>query len=390
MTRDGFLPGIDTLLKQSAPLLRGRRLALLSHPAALGHDGRSGVSILSGGRNFKLVRVFGPEHGFFGASTAGEIVPDMPANPLNVPIISLYGSNRKPTAAMLKGIDTIVVDLQDLSARPYTYISSLRYVLEAAAEYGKSVIVTDRPVPLPNVIDGPLLAGGHESFVAMVPFPVSYGMTEGEAARLLKSTLKLDVELHVAPMKGYRRDAGWQPCWPEWIPPSPGIRSWECAVCYTSTVWFEALPAVDYGRGTALQFRVFGATWIKAQEVCEFLQSQGLPGVSFHRHPYYPAMYSGGTALLNGVRMHVADHNAFRPVRTGIAIIHCLQKLYGKKRLWQPKGTRPEFFDKLMGCSDVRTALLDGDSPETITARWDKPLRDFQRLRKPSLIYKTA
>ncbi|MBA4389293.1 MAG: DUF1343 domain-containing protein, partial [Verrucomicrobia bacterium] len=311
MTHARFRTGIESVADTHPALLKGQRVGLVSHPAAITSSGIATLDLLASACGGRLTALFGPEHGYYGAATAGETVAQSRHRRLGIPIFSLYGKHRKPTPAMLARVDTLVVDLQDLAARPYTYVSTLRLALEAAAEAGKRVIVADRPIPLPNVIDGPVAEEPLSSFVAMVPFPVAYGMTQGEAARAIAKSLDINVDLHVGKMAGYGRDWERQPEWPDWIPPSPGIKSWESATCYTSTVWCEALPSIDYGRGTALQFRVIGAKWMKGAQVSEYMNGLKLAGVSFSPHPYYPAMYSGGAELLDGVRMHVSDGDAF-------------------------------------------------------------------------------
>jgi uncharacterized protein YbbC (DUF1343 family) len=387
MTNHSFCPGIITLLSSNKHLLRNKRIGLVSHPAAVDSTGTSSVDLIVGSRGLKLSALFGPEHGFFGTAGAGETVVRTKHPFRGIPVYSLYGKHRKPDAQMLRNLDVIVFDLQDIGARPYTYVSTLRLVLEAAAEQGRPVIVADRPIPLPCVADGPVLDPHFESFVASVHTPMSYGMTPGEAALWLRKSLNLDVDLTVSKMKGYNRQPARGPDWPPWIPPSPGIASWESAYCYTATVCFEALPAVDHGRGTGLPFQVFGAPWMKSLDICERLSALRLPGARFHPHRYLGRSQTTSGQAINGARITVTDPDIFRPVRTGISIVSCLQDIYGLKRIWRAPGTRLDFFDKLFGTNTVREALMDRERPGVIAGRWKRDLLRFNKSRRTCLLY---
>jgi len=382
-----FAPGIATLLTSTPRWIAGRAVGLVSHPAALDTKGRASADLLRQHPGADLVALFGPEHGFYGGATAGQRVGASRHRRWGIPIHSLYGANRRPSRHMLKAVDTIVFDLQDLGARPYTYVSTLRLVMEAAAEYGKRLIVCDRPIPLPTVTDGPVTQPGFESFVAAIPSPMHYGMTPGETAHWLKDELALDLDLRVARMRGYARDAGRQPGWPPWMPPSQGIRSWESAACYTATVFGEGTPAVDHGRGTGLPFQLVGAPWIRGEALREVLVDERLPGVTFHVHPYVSGHPRYAGKLLEGVRLCVTNPRSFRPIRTGVAILSSLQQLYGKRRIWQMPGARPEFFDKLYGTDTVRRMLMDGATARAVAATWRRESRRFRAKRSSHLLY---
>ncbi len=379
-----FLPGIDVLLARHKSWLTGRRLGLVSHPAAVGRAGMTTGERLRREPGLNLKAVFGPEHGFFGTAAAGEPLAHQRHPAWKIPVFSLYGCTRKPTPAMFRGLDVIVMDLQDLAARPYTFVSTLRYVMELAAAMRKTVVVADRPVPLPRVVDGPMLDSRFESFVGCVRAPMHYGMTPGEMALWLKRDLGLKLDLRVARMRGYRRQADRGPGWPPWIPPSPGIRSWETGRCYLATIFGEALPAVHIGQGTNLVFQVFSAPWLKSADVCECLNKSGLPGVAFFQHPYRAAP---GEAVRDGVRLAVQNPGSFRPVLTGIAILACLQKLYGRNKVWGHPETRPKWFDQLYGAETVRRALLAGESASAIARHWRRGVCAFTRSRRDWLLY---
>jgi uncharacterized protein YbbC (DUF1343 family) len=385
--KSSFSPGIDTLLAQG--ILKGRRVGLISHTAALTSSGATSAEALQAAPGVRLISLFAPEHGFFGAAGAGDPVRSRPHPVWRIPVHSLYGARLAPTPAQLKAIDVLVVDLQDLGARCYTYVSTLKHALQAAAAAHRPVIVADRPIPLPVNPDGPMLQPGFESFVGCVRTPFSYAMTPGETALWLRRDLDLDLELTVAEMTGYRRQPHRAPDWPPWVPPSPGIRSWETAACYTATVFTEGVASISCGRTTPLPFQVFGAPWMKGEAMREALDSERLPGVAFHPHPFIPPSDPYAGRLIPGLRMVVTDPLTFRPILTSVAILAALQKLHGRRRVWGAPGTRPDFFDKLYGTDAVRLALLDGVSAGAMAERWRPELAAFARSRGRALLYPT-
>lgn len=381
-----FLPGIDVLVGSERKWLKGRRIGLVSHPAAVNSQGTPAAQFLSDA-GARLTALFGPEHGFFGTETAGQPVKTA-AHPLfNIPVYSLYGQHRKPSAEMLANIDAIVFDLQDLGARPYTYVSTLRYVLEAAAQAHKEVIVTDRPIPLPRIIDGPMLEEKLSSFVGYIPAPMHYGMTPSETALWLKHVLALDLDLKIVKMRGYFRQSMRGKNWPPWIPPSPGIHSWETGYCYLATVFAEALPAINIGRNSNLAFQAFSAPGIGGHDLGWHLNRRNLPGVVFYPHPYKT---NDSNQIFDGVRIAVGNPDAFHPVLTSVAIISVIQEMGGSDLIWRRAGTRADFFDKLYGTDRVRRALQAGESVKNISREWQKPLAKFNSIRRRFLLYKAC
>lgn len=382
-----FSPGIDALMARRKHRLAGARVGLVSHLAAVDAMGCSTAGRLWRDPAVDLACIMGPEHGFFGRAGAGVRCRNQRHPAWLIPVYSLYGTNRKPTQKMLRDLDIIIFDLQDLGARCYTYVSTLRLVLEAAAESGKEVIVADRPVPLPVTVDGPSTEPGFGSFVSMVDTPLSYGMTPGETALWLKSALNLDLQLEVAKMRGYCRQSPGGPGWPPWTPPSPAIVSWESAMCFPATVCFEALGAVDHGRATGLPFQLIGAGWMRGEDAAAALSERKLPGVRFYPHRYDAAPGERRARVLDGIRMVVTDPVRYRPALTAVSIISILQELHGRKRVWTAGLSRPDFFDKLFGTDSVRTALLDGYDASSIAGRWKSSLRAFRRSREKVLLY---
>jgi len=374
---DGWLAGRSDVLRRRA------RFGLVVHAASLNAGGEHSIERMSRVFGRRLRAIFAPEHGWLSSAPAGEHVPSSAHPDLGIPVHSLYGSRRRPAPEMLDGLDAVVFDLQDIGVRCYTYVSTLREVMTAAAAAGKTLVVADRPIPLARAVDGPMLDPARESFVGCIPAPLAYAMTPAETARWLRAELRLDLELRVAPMRG------WTPGeWPAgrgappWVPPSPGIRTWDAARAYASTVFAEALPSIDCDRGGLLPFQVFGAAWLDARAALRRLARASLPGVRFHSHRYM----SGGVAM-HGVRMTIADAREFRPVRTGVALLRAAQDVHGPAALWNAPGVREAFFDQLAGSDRLREDLKAGRPTGRITAEWTRERRAFLDARDDALLY---
>lgn len=376
MESSTFQLGVERLCGAVSNELGSRRFGLLAHPASISSRGLHSSELLRAKFGNALSALFGPEHGYFGFGAAGEHLNHGRHMGWGIPIHSLYGEHRRPSQEMLEGIDALVFDLQDIGVRCYTFISTLRYVLEACAEWGKSLIVCDRPIPLPITVDGPALDTRFESFVGLVEVPLVYGMTSGEAANFINTQYQIGAELTVVTMCDYRREQRPRSTWGDWISPSPGIRYWETAWYYPATVLFEALPAIDYGRGGTEPFQIVTAAFVDAEQLAAHLNDLALPGISFM--PYW--------GRLPGIRMHCHEPEFFLPATTGLHIIRALQDLYGPDRVWSYPGSRPEFFDKLAGGDAARLALM-GTESDFIAFVNRQPSSEFISARKAALLY---
>ena len=331
-------PGIEAIPPE---WLANRRVGLVAHPASLASDGRHSAAVLrEAGVN--LVALFGPEHGFFGRGGAGEKVADAAHADWKIPIFSLYGETRAPTPAMLDLVDVFVFDIQTIACRAYTYVSTLRLLMEACAARGKTLVVADRPDPLMlTPPDGPLLDPACASFVGLVPTPFCYGLTPGETALFLKSALKLDaLDLRVAPCAGLSRALSLAQIYPSWHATSPAIVSLENALCFPLTVFFEALPMIDHARGTPLAFQRIGS----AHADLSTLDLPPLPGLRVAPCDYPDKR--GQT--LRGLAFDVVDPAAYRPAVAAYELIGSLEKKLGPA-LWQFPGSRPDFYAQLWG-----------------------------------------
>ena len=305
----------------------------------------------------RLKALYSAEHGFFGTVAAGEKTASAWHPFWNLPIHSLYGEYRKPTPEMLSGIGRMVIDLCDIGVRCYTYLATLKNTLEACAEAHLPVTVLDRQVPMGNVLDGPMLKPEFTSFVAPINVPLCHGMTPGECAMWIKKTQGLDLDLTVVRLDGWNHRM--HDPWPNFIPPSPAIRSWDCAVAYPMTVFTEAYPAVDCDREGPLAFRVIGAPWMDVKGLMSDLKG-GLDTCGVEMRPYRYSPKGGHYAgfNLNGILFSVSRPFGYYPVTAGVLIFTALIQRHGQK---VTVGARPEWMDKLFGSTEVRDTLRHGD-----------------------------
>lgn len=374
-------PGIDTLLADPA-ILRGRRVGLVTHPAGITADGRPTSTALAQVPGLRLTALFAPEHGIDGTYDAGEPVPTLPGR---TPVFSLYGGTLRPTPQMLARVDVLVLDLQDVGVRAYTYTSTMALVLEAARDARIPVVVLDRPNPLGGlVMDGPVLEPRFRSFIGLHPIPYIFGMTIGELARLYNRAFGLDAKLTVIPMQGWSRRMTWADTQAPWVNPSPGITSPDVIPVYAAT---GAVDGTNLWNGVATEsrFRVVLAPWIDGAVLAERLSRHSLPGVTFTPSAL-PHPRTG--AVWRGVRLHITDPTAFLPSTTVVHVLAEIRSLYGDRLVFRRPRRGDYLFDMVWGTKDVRLALQRGEPASTIVARWQPGLRRFGRLREPYLLYR--
>ena len=313
----------------------------------------------------RMACLFSPEHGWFGLAAAGEKTGHETHPFWHVPVHSLYGETRRPTPAMLAGLGRLVIDLQDIGVRCYTYLATLKLVLEAAAEERLPVTVLDRPIPLGGPVDGPRLAPEFASFVAPLDVPLCHGMTPGECATFIARVEKLDLDLTVVRLRGWSH-ADRAP-WPNFVPPSPAIRSWDCAALYPAAVFTEAYASVDCDRFGALAFRVLGAPWLDAAGMlAETRDGLAACGIGARTIRYRPATgpYQGQT--LEGALLSIEQPDAFYPVTAGAMIFAAIWQHHQAEL---EKDSRPEWLDKLAGSGELRQSL-HGDALNQLLQNW--------------------
>jgi uncharacterized protein YbbC (DUF1343 family) len=379
-------PGIEVLLSGQLEWLKGKRVALLTNQTGVDRKGVRNVDLLRAHPAINLVALFSPEHGVSGAAQAGEKVASEIDPKSGLPVHSLYGETKMPTAKMMQGIDIVLVDLQDVGTRFYTYSSTLLYMLRAAETSGAEVIVLDRPNPLGGVmIEGPMLEPAFTSFVGSFAMPVRHGMTFGELAQMFVGEDQLRTRLHIIPMRGWYRNlapyVGWDL---PWVPPSPNMRSPRTAAVYPGTALFEGTN-ISEGRGSDKPFEYIGAPFIDGAALAERLNAMALPGVEFKPVSFTPNFSKYAGQPCHGVRVIPTNTEIFQPFRTGIALVQTVHKLYPDKFEFSP-GT-PQFFDQLAGTDSVRKGILDGKSIGDIERQWQQGLDAFRQSRARYLIY---
>lgn len=375
-------PGIDVLLLDSAHLVAGRSVGLLTNQTGVDRNGLHDLDRLVQA-GVRVAAVFSPEHGFRGTLDQENIGHGVDSA-TGLPIFSLYGETRAPTAEMLRGVDILVVDLQDIGARPYTYVSTTLLALGAAARHGVPVIVLDRPNPIGGVlVQGPILDRDYASFVGMMPIPLRHGMTLGELATLGNDRLQLGAELTVVPAAGWARDRWFDATGLPWIRPSPNMPSLESATHYPGLVLFEATN-LSVGRGTDVAFQVVAAPWLAPSRVRPRLPD--LPGVAVADTTVTPEAPSDGKypgEALPALRFRATDRAAYDPVRTAVAVLAALREAH-------PADLRLDAarFDQLAGSDLLRSAIEGGQAIEEITAGWRAAHDRFARVRTPYLLYR--
>jgi uncharacterized protein YbbC (DUF1343 family) len=335
--------GIDRLLEEPAlaKRLRGRRVALLAHPASVTRNLAHSIDALAAA-GVRLSAAFGPQHGLRGDKQDNMVEsPDFNDPVHGIPVFSLYGEVRRPTDAMMASFDVLAVDLQDLGCRVYTFLTTLRYVLEAAARHGKSVWVLDRPNPIGRAVEGLSLRAGWESFVGAGALPMRHGLTLGEAARWFVSSAKIDVECEVVEMRGWLPDAGWPLGERVWVNPSPNAPNVYMARCYPGTVMLEG-TTLSEGRGTTRPLELFGAPDIDAKRVLEKMSAmapQWLEGCQLRACWFEPTFHKHVGKLCAGVQIHPeAPHyaeNAFKPWRLMALAFKAIRSIDPTYALWR-------------------------------------------------------
>ena len=381
--------GADRLFTDEFHLVAGKRIGLVTNHTGLLSNGRHLADSLFAHPEVTLAALFGPEHGIRGEVPAGGSVGDGHDPTTGVTVFSLYGKTYKPTPEMLKGIDVLLFDIQDVGARFYTYISTMSYAMEAAAENGIPFIVLDRPNPITGTrVEGPIREDSLRSFVGLHPIPIVHGMTVGELATMfneegwLKSGVKSD--LHVVKMEGWRREMWYDETALRWIPPSPNIRTLETAVVYPGTCLIEGTNLSE-GRGTDRPFEYIGAPYVDGKKWAEELNSRRLPGVTFQPIRFTPdatkSMKHAGEEC-GGVFVHVTDRERYEPIITGMTILASARELFPDDFQW-----RPGSIDRLSGVTTLRETIGDGSVIQAIVQTWGEQMQRFLLLRTRHLSY---
>ncbi|HEV8061875.1 MAG TPA: exo-beta-N-acetylmuramidase NamZ domain-containing protein [Gemmataceae bacterium] len=377
-TYSTVLTGIDVLARDDFRPLQGRRIGLVTNHTGVDRQGRSTIDLLHQAKDLKLVALFSPEHGIRGK--LDQKVGDGKDEKTGLPVYSLYGERRKPTAQQLEGIDTLVYDIQDIGCRFYTYLTTLGFILETAAQHKINVVVLDRPNPIGGLaVEGPILDKDLESFVGYHPLPVRHGMTLGELAQLFNRERKINADLQVIQLEGWKREQLFDQTGLSWVDPSPNMRSLAAALLYPAIGLLETTN-VSVGRGTDRPFEMIGAPWIDGRQLADKLNHLELPGVRFVPTRFTPSGSTHAGKECGGVQIYLDDWKRFAPLPTGIAIACELKRLYAK--VWQSQK-----YLRLLCNRATLAALERGDPAAQIVQSWKKELDGFSDRRKGYLIY---
>ena len=383
--------GLEQLLQSPPARLRGKRLGLLCNQASTDHQFRHARELIREKFGAQLTVLFSPQHGFFAEKQDNMIESGHISDPVTgLPLFSLYGEVRKPTAAMLDHCDLLLVDLVDVGTRVYTFLYTLAYCLEAAGEQGKEVVVLDRPNPLGGVeMEGNLLHPSCRSFVGLYPIPMRHGMTMGELALMIKGEFGVACKLEVVPMAGWRRQMLFDDTGLPWVFPSPNMPSFQSALVYPGQVIWEATN-ISEGRGTTLPFSLFGAPFCTHREIMEAIADTPLPGCLLRPLVFEPVAGKWAGNPCVGFQLHVTDGAVFKPYRAGLALLQALARLYPEFAL-KPPPYEYEFekmpIHLVLGDETLWPRLRDGEPVMELEAAWGRELADFAQRRRPYLLY---
>jgi uncharacterized protein YbbC (DUF1343 family) len=382
--------GSDRLLASGR--LRGRRVGIVSNPASVGPAFAHIVERVAALPDTTVVALFGPQHGFRAdvQDNMIESAHDRDAR-RRVPIYSLYSETREPTPAMLSGIDLLVIDLQDVGARIYTFVYTMANCLRAAARLGIDVVVCDRPNPIGgDRVEGPVLQPGYESFVGLFPIPMRHGMTIGELARLFNDAFGIRANLEVAAMGRWRRSMYFDDTGLPWVMPSPNMPTLETAVVYPGAVLFEG-TMLSEGRGTTRPFETLGAPWIDAERFASRMNALALGGAHFRPVMFEPTFQKHAGIACGGCQIHVTDRDAFRPVLAGVSLIAEFRRADPGRFAWRTPPYEYEMarmpIDILAGSGELREQVEAGATGSEIAASWEPAVAAFMDARQRFLMY---
>ncbi len=377
-------PGIETFLADVPRALRGKRVGLITNHTGIDRSGTSDIDLIAKHKDLKLVALLAPEHGIRGTTEAGEKIVDETDTKTGVPVYSLYlAEDRGPTPKMLKEVDVLVYDLQEVGGRTWTYVSTMALSMQAAARKGIPFVVLDRPNPIGGqIVEGALLDPRFKSFVGMYPIPARHGMTVSEIATLFNRKYGIGANLIVARVENWRRSQWFDETGLPWVNPSPNLRSLAALTSYPGSVYFEGTNLSE-GRGTDRPFEQIGAPWLDAREVARVMNERRLLGVRFEAIAMSVALtaakHKGQT--IPAIRFAVTDRQAYRPVRTSLLLIDEIRRRHPRDFVWTAT------INRLTGSDKVRLAI-EGGRLAPLLEEWDREAAEFLESRKPYLIYR--
>ena len=388
------MTGIDMLEQQAFKCLQGKRVGLITNPTGVNRHLVSTVDVLNNAPGVNLVALYGPEHGVRGDVHAGDKVDNIKDAKTGLPVYSLYGKTRKPTAEMLKDIDVLVYDIQDIGCRSFTFISTMGLAMEAAAENGKEFVVLDRPNPIGGLkVEGNITDNDCISFVSQFKIPYLYGLTCGELAQMLNGERMLNnsvqCKLTVVKMKNWKRKMNYAATGLQWIPSSPHIPQAVTAYYYPTSGILGELGYLSIGVGYTIPFQMFAASWINAIQLADAMNAHHLSGVTF-RPIYLKPFYSVGKGeQMQGVQMHITDYQAVQLTPIQFILIEEIARLYPEHSVMEHADTkRFGMFDKVSGSKQIRERLALHNRWTDVKSYWDKDVEAFKALSKKYYLYK--
>ena len=384
--------GLERLLEDDTPLNEGASVGLICNQASVDHNYRHAADLLHSHPKIDLRALFGPQHGIRGdvQDNMIETAHGMDRK-TGLPVHSLYSETREPTEEMLRDVDVLVFDMQDVGCRIYTFVYTLANCMRAAAKFGKRVVVCDRPNPINGIsVGGNILEPAYASFVGQFPLPTRHGMTVGELARMFNEHFSLNCDLEIVPMNGWRREFWLDDTDAPWVLPSPNMPTLDSATVFPGTVHFEGTQ-VSEGRGTTKPFELIGAPYIDADEYADKLNALNLPGVFFRSCGFQPTFQKHAGVSCGGVQIHVTSRDLFEPVFVGVAMVKLVHDMYPNEFRWKEPPYEYVYdknpFDVIAGTNKIREAFEQGIELDVIRESWGRPLISFKQLRESFLIY---
>lgn len=374
--------GIDRI-DQYLPLFEGKRVGLITNQTGINSEYTSSIDVLMEKTN--LVALYSPEHGIRGNVTAGKGVDTAIDVKTGLPVYSLYGATKKPSPEMLKDIDVLVFDIQDVGARFYTYIYTMAYAMQSSAEQGKTFVVLDRPNPVGGeIVEGGILKPGFESFIGMYPIPIRHGMTVGELARFFNTEFGIGCNLAVVPMAGWQRSMFFEQTGVPWVMTSPNMPTVDTTIVYSGIGIFGGTN-VSEGVGTTRPFEFVGAPWLDALELADRMNKLALPGVVFRPAHFTPLYSKQQGKVCAGVQIHVTDKKAYRAVKTGVYLMATIKELSGENFRFARSGEIEESSIDLAIGDDV---LRKGSyPPDELVRKWEQEADNFKKMAKKYYLY---
>ena len=385
--------GLERFLKSPPSWIFGYRLGLLSNAASVNNNFQHARKLIDMRFTGQLKALYSPQHGFFSEKQDNMIESKNIVDPiLKIPVFSLYGNTRIPTREMFEPIDVLIIDLQDVGTRVYTYIYTMSYCLEAAQKFKKKVLVLDRPNPISgSATEGNCLSTEFTSFVGRYPIPMRHGLTIGELSLLFNNHYKIGCDLEVVPMKGWKRAMYFDETNLPWVPPSPNLPRPESAMVYPGQVLWEGTN-VSEGRGTSQPFELFGAPFIDTEKIISALGKDKIPGIVLRPAAFEPTSNKWNKSLCKGFQIHITDRYKFKPYTTSLRLIQAVIKTHKKSFRWKNPPYEYEFkkmpIDLLIGSKKIRQSIEQFNALDEISESWFKDTNEFIKSSSSFHLYK--